>query len=72
MERIRVNSPGDGDVITALARLYHRVEASRPLYIPSHRIRAAVEWIGKIAIFKLGGGARSVHRRKLRLNINMK
>lgn len=31
MERIRVNSPGDGDVITALARLYHRVEASRPL-----------------------------------------
>ena len=25
MERIRVHSPSDGDVVTALARLYHRV-----------------------------------------------
>ena len=29
MERIRLQSPLDGDVVTALARLYHRVEVSR-------------------------------------------
>ena len=26
MERIRISSPSDGDVVTALARLYHRVD----------------------------------------------